>query len=309
MGPLPVVGLWYPLKKVTMPQLRKEVLILLFALLGGTILASLFTANGLELFGYREFAMDLPSLLARKEDGVGRALLLSQALYTVFMFVIPAVFILQRWQKRSDVAALGQPSWTWVDYLLAIVILPASLPLLNVANEAWIMVSKDWSFMQSALASQSQGANMVERMLFLPGPMDRLSGVLVFVFLAALAEEVLFRGVIQRFLHQGRRMRWAILGGAIAFTLGHLNFVQWPFLLGAGLILGALYALSGRLWLSMVAHVLHNAMTYYWTLEAGPGAYGQLDNPLPWLQTTTFTLAAIAAAYALHRRTSFSKRS
>ena len=287
-----------------MPHLRREALFLLLALLGGTILASIFTSKGLEFYGYKSYVMDLPALLLREEPGVGRALLLSQALYTALMFVLPAVFILQRWQQKNGIRQPSKSKWTWVDSLLALCILPASLPLLNLLTTLWVSASKDWGFMQAAIESQNQGAQMVERMLFLPNSADHVASILVFVFLAAISEELLFRGVIQRYLHQGRTSQWAILGGAIAFALGHMNFVQWPFLLGAGVILGSLYALSGRLWLSMLAHLLHNAMTYNWTIQAGPGAYGDLDLPLPWLQTGVYTLAAAAAAFGIYRRRS-----
>ncbi len=286
--------------------LRKDILILLLALLGGTILAALITPKGIAFFGYSSFAMDIPRLLERPEPGVGRALLLSQGLYSLCMFFLPALFLYQRWKRTQSIPELPTPIWTGWDTLFAWVLLPASLPALNAANELWLHVCQNWPWMEVALADQAHGANMVERMLFLPSWGDTVSAFTVFVVWAAFTEELLFRGVIQRILHAGRPAKWAILGGALAFALGHLNFVQWPFLLGAGLILGSIYALSGRLWVSFGAHLLHNAMTYFWTMAAGPGAYGTLDAPFSWPLTLGSSSVAAAAAWALwvrYRRT------
>jgi membrane protease YdiL (CAAX protease family) len=95
-------------------------------------------------------------------------------------------------------------------------------------------------------------------------------------------------------LHQSLKPGQAILIGALAFALGHLNIVQLPFLLIAGGVLGLTYWVSGRLWVSVLAHALHNGLTYFWTLSSGPGNYGTVAST-----QTNYALVIISCSIAL----------
>ena len=123
---------------------RSEFLPFLLVLFTGALLAALIAPKGLELFGYG--GMTLEAILARPEVGVGRSLLLSQGLYALFMFLLPALFLYQRWHD-GRVASLLQPSWSALDSLLAWIILPALLPALNACNSLWVGAAHGMDFM------------------------------------------------------------------------------------------------------------------------------------------------------------------
>ena len=231
---------------------QREVLTLLLAILAGTLLAGLFAPKALQFFGYT--GMTIEDIVARPEASAGRALLLGQALYTLFMFALPGLYLMQRWREKPLVPTLPQGPWSWIDSLLAWAILPLSLPFLSWCTELWSTLSADWAFMAPHFESAHASDRAVEKMLFFPTLGDQLFSLATFVLVAALSEEILFRGAVQRLLHDRTSPLLAILGASLAFALGHMNFVQWPFLLGAGLILGGLYWLSGRLWVTM-AHM------------------------------------------------------
>jgi hypothetical protein len=52
----------------------------------------------------------------------------------------------------------------------------------------------------------------------------------------------------------------------------------------------------------MGAHVLHNGLTYYWTLDAGPNQYGNLEVDVPWWGILVSTGLAILLGILLYRR-------
>ena len=278
---------------------RSEFLPFLLVLFTGALLAALIAPKGLELFGYG--GMTLEAILARPEVGVGRSLLLSQGLYALFMFLLPALFLYQRWHD-GRVASLLQPSWSALDSLLAWIILPALLPALNACNSLWVGAAHGMDFMAPHFEAQAQSALAVDRMLFMPTWVDHAASILVFVVLAAFSEEFLFRASLQRFLHGQAKPFMAIIGATIAFTIGHMNFIQWPFLVGAGFTLGLVYYLSGRLWISFGAHLIHNGLTYYWTQEAGPNAYGTMEEVLPFWIILCGLIIALSAGWLLIKR-------
>lgn len=78
-----------------------------------------------------------------------------------------------------------------------------------------------------------------------------------------LLEEVLFRGSLYEAL-RGRSVLTAVLGSALAFSAAHGISHHDPLyalsILPAGLILGALRALSGGIWAPSVLHVAVNAL-------------------------------------------------
>ncbi|MFC3852130.1 CPBP family intramembrane glutamic endopeptidase [Salinispirillum marinum] len=75
-----------------------------------------------------------------------------------------------------------------------------------------------------------------------------------------IAEELLFRGVVQRWLQQRFNLWLAVLLASVLFGLAHFGggmaFVLVATL--AGLLYGAVYALTGRLWWAIAAHWLLN---------------------------------------------------
>lgn len=79
---------------------------------------------------------------------------------------------------------------------------------------------------------------------------------------AGFAEEVIFRGVLQRHFIA----RWDVASGimlsSLLFALIHFDLVQSSFAFCVGLVAGWAAWRSGTLWPGMVAHVLNNATSF-----------------------------------------------
>lgn len=90
---------------------------------------------------------------------------------------------------------------------------------------------------------------------------EYLLAIFIMAFLPALCEETLFRGGLQNFLSRSIKNPWvAIVIVSIIFSLVHLSFYGFLSRVFLGVMLGAIYHFSGKLWLSILAHFINNAL-------------------------------------------------
>lgn len=90
------------------------------------------------------------------------------------------------------------------------------------------------------------------------------------VVLAPIAEELLFRGLLQPFLSRRLRSQWkAIVISGLAFGMIHLQVVHTaPPLVVFGIILGFVYARTRSLTLVILIHAVFNTKTVTWLVLA-----------------------------------------
>ncbi|MDH5675512.1 MAG: CPBP family intramembrane metalloprotease [Myxococcales bacterium] len=141
---------------------------------------------------------------------------------------------------------LGEPSRR---SLAAIVGVAATLPLLLLAH--WIQGSRIrlcrelWHFVEIQLNVWIQGAS--------------LPSLATVALLAGLAEEALFRGLLQSWLHAQLGASAALVGASLVFGLLHAVTLGYAlFATLVGLHLGALWLWSGALLAPMLTHALYD---------------------------------------------------
>lgn len=116
-------------------------------------------------------------------------------------------------------------------------------------------VSKEWQMeeiMNSFLSVQTLGGLVMN--------------VVIIGLIPALGEELLFRGLIQKFLIKGlKRIHLAVIITAFVFALFHFQFLSILPRFVLGIILGYLYIWSGSLWMPILMHFINNslAVVYY----------------------------------------------
>ena len=102
-------------------------------------------------------------------------------------------------------------------------------------------------------------------------------GVLLFnlfmiAFIPALAEEMLFRGVLQRILGEWfRNYHIAIWVVAILFSLAHYQLSGFIPRIFLGALFGYLYLWTSSIWIPVIAHFTNNGMAviYYYFFYRG----------------------------------------
>jgi uncharacterized protein len=94
-------------------------------------------------------------------------------------------------------------------------------------------------------------------------------GILIPIF-----EEMLFRGLIFNELRKGSHIIFAIITQAVLFGIFHGNILQGIYASILGVILALVYLWTGSLWASVVAHVIFNTTSLFYSL------INQLQNQL-----------------------------
>ncbi len=82
--------------------------------------------------------------------------------------------------------------------------------------------------------------------------------ILGIVIFAPIAEELLFRGIIQGELRKAMPEWLAIIIQAVIFALFHMQPVQITYVIVPGLLLGVAYAWSRTIWVPIVMHITFN---------------------------------------------------
>jgi len=95
--------------------------------------------------------------------------------------------------------------------------------------------------------------------------MNNVKDLLISIFfvgvLAAIGEEIFFRGIVQRiFIQVFKNPWWGIIVTASIFSAIHGQFLGFIPRMILGIILGALYWYSGSLWTSIAGHLTFNGL-------------------------------------------------
>ncbi len=92
-------------------------------------------------------------------------------------------------------------------------------------------------------------------------------GILATIWIAAVVEEVAFRGILFRILEEGIGTRAALIGSAVIFGVAHLanNGAHWITLFSvtlAGLMWAGVFIVSRNIWVAAVHHCCWNATIF-----------------------------------------------
>ncbi len=117
------------------------------------------------------------------------------------------------------------------------------------------------------------------------------SGVIAIALIGPIAEEVVFRGAIMGYMLRKGIAPWiAIATSAIAFGIIHMNPIQIPFAIIAGIIFGVLYYKTGNILLSTFVHIVNNTIATYCANMETSSQESVITQPV--------IIAAVVAAFA-----------
>jgi len=108
---------------------------------------------------------------------------------------------------------------------------------------------------------ESEVNGMLKNILDMHNASDLIESIVLVGLLAAVGEELFFRGILQRIFIQVFKNPWAgILVTAAIFSAVHGQFLGFIPRWVLGIILGSLYWYSGSLWTSIVGHFVFNSV-------------------------------------------------
>lgn len=171
------------------------------------------------------------------------------------------------------------------------------LPDFMAGIERWMRNSEDSAqkLTDAFLASSSWGG-LILNLLMIAG-------------LAAIGEELIFRGILVRLFHEWtKNVHVAVVLSAFLFSTLHLQFFGFLPRLALGLILGYSFIWSGSLWVPIIIHFVNNAAAVMISYLSALGvistdleSIGASDHPLV-IAGSFVVSAAILAFIFYHER-------
>ncbi|MCK7558528.1 CPBP family intramembrane metalloprotease [Chitinophaga sedimenti] len=172
----------------------------------------------------------------------------------------------------------------------------AALPLV-----AWLAEwNAGWPVGDTLRKIQESAEEGTKAMLAAKSIGDLLVNLLIAAVLPAIAEEVFFRGAMQRVFAgiTGSGVA-AVIITSIIFSAIHLEAPGFVPRVALSMVLGFIYLFSGNLWLSIIAHFCNNALSvllFYFN-----GNETESDESYAWYITALSALVVIAL-FAMMRR-------
>lgn len=102
-------------------------------------------------------------------------------------------------------------------------------------------------------------AELVKGLLVMNSPMELAFNLLVVALIPAIAEEIIFRGIIQStFENILKNPHYAVWAAAVVFSFIHMQFEGFLPRVVLGLVLGYLFLWTRNLWVPILAHAVNN---------------------------------------------------
>jgi uncharacterized protein len=227
----------------------------------GMVLSLIFVIAGVFIFNSDLTVLDKAAANLRPNDvGFIRYLLIMQ---DITLFIVPSVIILilLRDENSGRLPAAKVPGLT--DIGLVIVLAFCIFPISSFTGQinSAIHLPDSMKGLETWISEKEAKAdNLIEMMITSRTFWSMMLSLITIALMPAIAEEMIFRGVIQKIL--GRLFRSghiAVWVTAIIFSAIHFQFFGFIPRLILGLAFGYLFLWSGTLWLPVIAHFVNNA--------------------------------------------------
>jgi membrane protease YdiL (CAAX protease family) len=165
------------------------------------------------------------------------------------------------WVIVRDVPDYIKPTFRfpWTLLLIVLAVMFLSMPLIEfLSNLNQKMVLPPW--LKWMKESEEQTEKLMEGMLKMGSIWDVISNVLFIGLFTAIAEEFMFRGVLQTIFYKWtKNIHVAIWITAVLFSAFHMEFFGFLPRLLLGLFFGYFVAWSGSIWTGVWAHFINNS--------------------------------------------------
>jgi membrane protease YdiL (CAAX protease family) len=243
---------------------------------------------------------------------------LLQGFSSFFGFVVGPVLYLYHWGNPNQPGGslsnlLNRPQATIIPLGLAAVItvcfMAVNSPLIEW-NATLELPAGMQGFEQWARGLEEQAARITRKLIEFESIGDFLLALLVMAVLAAVGEELLFRGLLQPVL--GKIFRNAHVGiwlSALFFSLFHFQFFGLLPRMALGILFGYLFYWSGSLVMPILGHFINNGLTLLLAYLASSGVLDynmESTEALPLTSILVCLVVGVAASVAFYQY--FNKR-
>lgn len=242
-----------------LPPLAKIIfdILLIFIVFCFSFLCGLFILAKIYNLGISEM---IQAIAAGEDIEIIRA---SQILYSIALFILPALTIAFFYEKNICNFLKLNKSAVPINYLYAIIVMIIALPVVNaltVFNANIPFPDALSELYQKFIQMEEKAKLLTMRILETDSFSLLLLNLFMIALLPAIGEELFFRGLLQKHFSEAfKNHHIAILVTAIIFSAFHLQFLSFLPRVFLGIILGYLFFWSKSIWLPIVAHFTNNA--------------------------------------------------
>ncbi len=252
-----------------------------FLLLIGLFMIFLGVASVLQVIILASYS-DIQSMkdIAKLEDfsnpNILKAMKIAQAASAILTFIIPSLFFAWLSSEKKIGYLKMNTGFHVVIGAVVIILVFTLMPLINWTGElnSHLTLPGFMSGIENWMKNSEESLKkLTEAFLKMNGIGDVIVNVIVVALLAAVGEELFFRGAMQNvFLEWTKNKHTAVWVTAIVFSALHAQFYGFLPRMLLGVVLGYLYIWSGSLWLSMLFHFLNNGMAVVFSYLVGKGS-------------------------------------
>lgn len=187
-----------------------------------------------------------------------------QVVQSIGLFVVPPLILAWLFHGNISEYLFLNRATVSSSYLYAALSILMLIPLINFAGELnnQLTLPESMAGVEEWMRSKEEAAKVLtEKFLFVETIPALLFNIFMVAVLAAIGEEFLFRGVIQRiFTNMTKNYHWGIWITAILFSAVHVQFYGFLPRMLLGAMFGYLLVWTGTLWVPILAHFVNNTM-------------------------------------------------
>ena len=225
----------------------------------GLVLASLLGAQIWQHMTGKSFVEMEKGMNDPANSGVMKII---QTLTAIIGFFVPTVLTATLLNRRP-IKLLGFSATGISMSQVAVVLLLVGASLMVATSLSYLTnitpIPETWKIRFDKMEQEYN--NQVSAIISLKTGRDYIIALVIMGFIPAMCEETLFRGGLQNFLSRGTKKPWlSIIIVSILFSLAHFSFYGFLSRFLLGIVLGAIFHYSGKLWLSILAHFINNGL-------------------------------------------------
>lgn len=231
--------------------------LIIFAFVG-VVTAAIYTGNW-DIMSF--FSGNLLS-----EEGLA-AMRIIQICQSFGIFLFPALLIAVIISKKPF-AFLGFKKTSFKFLVLSVILIVVALPSINLLASLNAKIPMAQWMVDMEMAAQ----NAVKALLATDNINVMLVNFFMVAILPAVAEELLFRGVLQRFFCDAFKSTLAgVIFTAFLFSAIHMQFQGFIPRMALGLLFGYLYVWTKSIWIPIAVHFVNNglAVIVFYLIDKG----------------------------------------
>lgn len=255
----------HPLFKLIMFACFSFLSMIIFTFLGFLITGAIYDMNIQEM-------MELSGLISTNPDALlpedVNILKMNQFFQASGLFLVPAILAGYFFSKSFKSFLYFRRTPGGISIGMTILIIVMMYPFIMFLKEINTYLLDLVLSENNSLKAMGKNMEMVtEKMLGTDSFSGIITNIIVIAMLPAVAEELFFRGVVQRLLVDWiKNHHIAIIITAILFSTFHMEFYSYLPRVAIGIVFGYMVVWSKSIWLPVIAHFINNfaaVMLYY----------------------------------------------